>query len=278
MERSTVQSCLAAPFRLQKMNVDRHSRGTERPRFARDRSPPPLKRAQGRPGADGHPRSAARKCSAEKPHSSIQVTPNTRPSLRDGLTAYAVLSPETNSCCLRHFAKDDAPRPVGAMRLRGSLAVATTARTTRFCRTHRRRSYDTACDELTGVGSILCPPCPHIRAGAAASTASPAHVRDDVRSPLSNGPGWRENAAIQNFGKVEYFCEGGLTGIWRELGVLPDGSDWRRARELKSWHRPMCIRSLIALSCTSWALQQRCLFCGPPEAMIFALRGHSTNN
>ncbi|TYL86853.1 hypothetical protein FXB38_06260 [Bradyrhizobium cytisi] len=56
-----------------------------------------MKRAQGRPGADGHPRSAARKCSARRPHSSIQVTPNTRPSLRDGLTAYAALSREPSS-------------------------------------------------------------------------------------------------------------------------------------------------------------------------------------
>ena len=30
----------------------------------------------------------------EEPHSSIQVWPNTRPSLRDGRTAYAVLSRE----------------------------------------------------------------------------------------------------------------------------------------------------------------------------------------
>ena len=55
------------------------------------------KRAQGRPGASWHPRSAARMCSAGKPHSSIQVKPNTRPSLRDGLTAYAVLSREPSS-------------------------------------------------------------------------------------------------------------------------------------------------------------------------------------
>src|SRR4051812_12006407 len=34
------------------------------------------KRAQGRPGAGWHPRSAARKCSARKPHSSIQVYAN----------------------------------------------------------------------------------------------------------------------------------------------------------------------------------------------------------
>src|SRR5439155_12499211 len=43
-----------------------------------------------------HPRSAARKAHAEKPHSSIQVVPITRPSLRDGWTAYAVLSREPN--------------------------------------------------------------------------------------------------------------------------------------------------------------------------------------
>jgi len=36
-------------------------------------------------------------CSAGKPHSSIQVKPNTRPSLHDGLTAYAALSREPNS-------------------------------------------------------------------------------------------------------------------------------------------------------------------------------------
>ena len=44
-----------------------------------------------------HPRSAARKCSAKRPHSSIQVVPITRPSLRDGRTAYAVLSREPSS-------------------------------------------------------------------------------------------------------------------------------------------------------------------------------------
>src|SRR4051794_41636652 len=49
------------------------------------------KRAQGRPGAGWHPRSAARKAHAGKPHSSIQVVPITRPSRRDGWTAYAVL-------------------------------------------------------------------------------------------------------------------------------------------------------------------------------------------
>ena len=55
------------------------------------------KRAQGRPGADLAPAVRCAKGSARKPHSSIQVVPITRPSLRSGWTAYAVLSREPNS-------------------------------------------------------------------------------------------------------------------------------------------------------------------------------------
>jgi len=55
------------------------------------------KRAQGRPGADLAPAVRCAKGSARKPHSSIQVVPITRPSLRSGWTAYAVLSREPSS-------------------------------------------------------------------------------------------------------------------------------------------------------------------------------------
>ena len=55
------------------------------------------KRAQGRPGADNAPAVCCAKCTRRKPHSSIQVKPNTRPSLRDGRTAYAALSREPSS-------------------------------------------------------------------------------------------------------------------------------------------------------------------------------------
>ncbi|TWB60187.1 hypothetical protein FBZ94_104411 [Bradyrhizobium sacchari] len=68
--------------------------------FARallDRSTLKSKRAQGRPGADLAPAVRCAKGSAKEPHSSIQVVPITRPSLRDGRTAYAVLSREPNS-------------------------------------------------------------------------------------------------------------------------------------------------------------------------------------
>ena len=52
----------------------------------------PKQEGAGKAGCRRHPRSAARMAHAKRPHSSIQVKPNTRPSLRDGLTAYVVLS------------------------------------------------------------------------------------------------------------------------------------------------------------------------------------------
>jgi len=141
-----------------------------------------------------HPRSAARKCSAGKPHSSIQVWPNTRPSLRDGLTAYAVLSREPNSFW------PPSPRELtmrftrlGSPHLRDSLTVATTARTTRFCRTRVRPMPQRLSAVCTRAESMLARrtsqrrsstrgfgltgttrPARTSRADAAASTASPA--------------------------------------------------------------------------------------------------------
>jgi hypothetical protein len=93
------------------------SRGLIHPSFASSLAPQ-SKRAQGRPGAGSHPRSAARNAHAGKPHSSIQVVPITRPSLRDGRTAYAVISREPNfplaSLAVRI---GDAVHPVGLARI-----------------------------------------------------------------------------------------------------------------------------------------------------------------
>ena len=58
--------------------------------------PSKTKRAQGRPGADNAPAVCCAIGTRRKPHSSIQVVPITRPSLRDGRTAYAALSREPN--------------------------------------------------------------------------------------------------------------------------------------------------------------------------------------
>jgi hypothetical protein len=128
-----------------------------------------------------HPRSAARRCSAKRPHSSIQVWPNTRPSLRSGLTAYAVLSREPNSFwppspreLTMWLIRLDAPH------LRENLTVATTAGTTRFCRTriclrHRVRWHRARRHRNVGAANFTAPsiharfrahrdypPCPHL--------------------------------------------------------------------------------------------------------------------
>ena len=50
------------------------------------------------------------------------------------LTAYAALSPETNSSCLRHRRISGCARPGWARKTSADLAPATGARTTRFCR------------------------------------------------------------------------------------------------------------------------------------------------
>ena len=60
------------------------------------RRPLKTKRAQGRPGAGNAPAVCCAKTAQRRPHSSIQVVPITRPSLRDGRTAYAALSREPN--------------------------------------------------------------------------------------------------------------------------------------------------------------------------------------
>ena len=62
-----------------------------------------------------------------------------RHSLRNGLTAYAELSLETNSFCLHRCRLDGLTDPVGSTFATGSLTSATDARTTRFCRTLQRR-------------------------------------------------------------------------------------------------------------------------------------------
>ena len=113
-----------------------------------------------------------------------------------------------------------------AAHLREGLTVATTARTTRFCRTHGppfRRSFPSPVD---GAGNLQTrrslaaplvgtrlrahrdyPPCPHL---SCPTLPRPPQARlaisDDTRSPLKDEPGWATHTPFPNFGKVEYFC------------------------------------------------------------------------
>src|SRR4051794_39613206 len=45
-----------------------------------------------------------------------------------------------------------------------------------------------------------------------------------TRSPLKDEPGWATHTPFPNFGKVEYFCGGGLTGGDTEEVRSPDGA------------------------------------------------------
>lgn len=236
MERSTVQSCLAAPFFGSIAHRSAFSR-PKTPEFCSPLSPSSVKRAQGRPGADGHPRSAARKCSARRPHSSIQVTPNTRPSLRSGVTAYTRSPRSRVPSGLRHLANWRCP----ATRLSPKaspqgLTVATTVRTTRFRRTQL------LCFAPKGLFRVLAPSVPlgaEISRGS--SRPGPAYPCPALPRPPHPGPrslrrtsaplpgsGCGENAVIPKFGKVEYFCGKGLTRFCGRPGVLPDGTSGPR--------------------------------------------------
>ena len=157
---------------------------------------------------------------------------------------------------------DDAVDPVGRDHLRKSLTVATTARTTRFSRTQRSGSAQgLRRTRLVAVRSartrfrahevLILALLPHPRRRCRVHR-TPTHVRDDVRSPLSSGRDGGEYAVNPNFGKVEYFCEGGLTGFWREVGVLPDGLD-RRAYGTQDAEAPTCraaqVRLILPFDC-----------------------------
>jgi hypothetical protein len=91
------------------MGVNARSRGAMRPRPGRRSRP---MRAQGRPGARctrGLACNGTKKCAHEHTGPAERI----RPSLRNGLTAYGALSPETNSFCLRHRRIDGFANPVG---------------------------------------------------------------------------------------------------------------------------------------------------------------------
>src|SRR6266702_6089726 len=73
-----------------------HSRGSLRPSFAS--SPHPLvQEGAGKAGCRLAPTVRCALVAQKELHSGMQVKPNTRPSLRSGLTAYAVLSREPSS-------------------------------------------------------------------------------------------------------------------------------------------------------------------------------------
>ncbi|SFH75895.1 hypothetical protein SAMN04487925_101360 [Bradyrhizobium sp. cf659] len=135
---------------------------------------PPSKvpRAQGRPGAGWHPRSAVREMRWKQMHSGIQVKPNIRPSLRSGFTAYVVISPGSDAL-LPPSPCGWLTRPPGwAAHVTARLGTQTPdARTTRFCRT---QAAPVVCAQAGAHGGSR--PANHRRADAACVHHVPTRV------------------------------------------------------------------------------------------------------
>jgi len=152
-----------------------------------------------------------------------------RHSLRNGLTAYGVLSLETNSSCLHRRRIDDREKPGRALAISAGLTPAT------GCQDHtllpyarHHRSYRA----LEGRSRKIRPAIPS-RAGAARVHRIPSHVRDDARSPLLPG---RDLVVIGQFGISEkpiIF----RAGAGRVFADLPVGSECHSTRERKSLPR-----------------------------------------
>ena len=169
----------------------------------------------------------------EEPHSSIQVKPNTRPSLRDGRTAYAVLSREPNSFW-PPSPRRKSPAPRRLTRLPHSQGLdrsndgqdhtvlpyarpAISPQFSRPCRRSRKLAGETkpgsavrprdakgsrrAIRPAPGLSRPTLPRPPQTRLANMTTT----------RSPLKDEPGWATHTANQNFGKAEYFRGSGLT-------------------------------------------------------------------
>jgi hypothetical protein len=161
------------------------------------------------------------------------------------LTAYATLSPATNSSCHRRRRIGGVANPGWARNTSAGLAPATGARTTWFCRTrpvfarrlrrhvHVRPSIDEAGSNivrpragpmLTGTRSIERPPCNALRDDAAASTASHPNVRDDRDTPLQGDETERHKPVIWLRGEEGIFLRKGLDGRARP-GKSPAAGD-----------------------------------------------------
>ena len=197
------------------------------------RSPSRVKRAQGRPGADNAPAVCCAKCTRRKPHSSIQVVPITRPSLRDGRTAYAALSREPSSLW-PPSPRRKSPAPRRLTRLPHSQGLdrsndgqdhtvlpyarpAISPQFSRPCRRSRKLADEAKPDSAVRPRDAqdsrrAIRPAPGLsRPTLPRPPQSPAREHDDHTIAPQDEPGWTTCTAKQNFGKVEYFSDGGLT-------------------------------------------------------------------
>ncbi len=126
----------------------------------------------GNAGCALHPRSRVQGCTKESAHEHTGSAEAIRHSLRNGFTAYAVLSSATNSFCHRRQRIKTCPSPVGPTHLR-RLDISN------GCQDHTVLPYATSAVRPARRTSLtsFARPAITLRADAAASTAShPAFV------------------------------------------------------------------------------------------------------
>jgi hypothetical protein len=158
--------------------------------------------------------------------------PIARPSLRNGLRLTSCSPRGVEPYCPRRLVDHWRRRPVGRRAPPRDLTPDSGVRTTRLGRprtsslglrelacAHARshaKTLSASCRTRGGNCSRQGRPAIPIAPDAVASIATLPAVRDDRDPPLSR-PGWFVCTVNQNFGKVEYFWRGGLTG---EVGEL----------------------------------------------------------
>ena len=124
------------------------------------------------------------RCTRKSAHEHTGSAEALRHSLRNGFTAYAVLSSATNSFCHRRQRIKACPSPVGPTSVSAGLTPATDVRTTRFCRTQQTPFVLRAVNRSQAEGS----PCDHLARRRCRVHRIPSRVRDDRDTPLL--PGW----------------------------------------------------------------------------------------
>ena len=159
----------------------------------------------GKTGCALHPRSRGQMW-IEDAHEHTGTDGAIRHSLRNGLTAYAALSPETNSSCLRRFA-DRRRRLTRSGNLASAKLDASHGR-----QDHTVLPYATTSPVLRGIDrSQLSPPCDLPRAQRHRVHRNPhSTYRDDAYAPLHEA-GWRKEAIVSGKDEADYFRSAGWT-------------------------------------------------------------------
>jgi hypothetical protein len=145
------------------------------------------------------------RCTQECAHEHTGTAEAARHSLRNGFTAYAELSLETNSSCLHRQRIDGSHHPVGRLQTSASLTPATGARTTRFCRTQlpppnhsasqcRRPNFWRKRLSAVRLRAVLAhgrPPCEHLSRLTLPRPPQPAPTFVTMANAPLLGTGWR---------------------------------------------------------------------------------------